>query len=55
MLKIKRKRVQSLPSRATKFRLRDEDVADSKLERWETRMQKAGKINESDTFSEIGE
>lgn len=53
MLKKKRKRELEAPGKESRFILHGEEVPQSKIARFEERMQKSGKINEDDTLSDV--
>ena len=54
MVKKKRKRELEAPGKGSQFILHGEEVPQSKITRFEERMQRSGKINEEDTLSDVG-
>ena len=55
MVKKKRKRELEASGKVSQFILHGEEVRQSKIARFEERMQRSGKINEEDTLSDVGE
>lgn len=53
MVKKKRKRELEAPGKGSQFILHGEEVPQSKITRFEERMQRSGKINEEDTLSDV--
>jgi len=53
MVKKKRKRELEAPGKVSQFILHGEEVPQSKIARFEERMQRSGKINEEDTLSDV--
>lgn len=54
MVKKKRKRELEAPGKGSQFILHGEEVPQSKITRFEERMQRSSKINEEDTLSDVG-
>ena len=54
MVKKKRKLGLEAPGKGSQFILHGEEVPQSKITRFEERMQRSGKINEEDTLSNVG-
>ena len=54
MVKEKRKRELEAPGKGSQFILHGEEVPQSKITRFEERMQRSSKINEEDTLSDVG-
>lgn len=53
MVKKKRKRELEAPGKGSQFILHGEEVPQSKITRFEERMQRSSKINEEDTLSDV--